>query len=125
MSKDYIEYNRCPLCKSPFQGLRLIEQPERKSIFGCEMCRLRMTGKFFVHQCPRAQVKSCPLGHPVTPDLEPGEPANSKRVGWVKCPECARLASVWEVAPRVKVKPTPYVLSTKQIIEKVSQPRLL
>lgn len=94
---DQPSSERCPICHGPTIGLTPINLPSR-GIFGCDKCKLRLTGLFFVHQKPISQTTICPLGHPVNPadSLAPGEPPDSERVGWVSCPECKRNAEFWQ-----------------------------
>lgn len=121
---DQPSSERCPICHGPTVGLTPINLPSR-CVFGCDKCKLRLTGLFFVHQKPISQTRECPLGHPVNPadSLAPGESADSARVGWVKCPECKRNSELWQAEVSKPVVEVSFSEKEVSFIPLVSLPR--
>lgn len=74
----------CAVCKEQKESLAILLHGQHC----CEACYLRVMGLFF-SWVPRVNVRKCPLGHDVTPDLVLGEPDNSPRVGWIVCDVCS------------------------------------
>lgn len=129
--------SHCPICGSFVYGLMPIDYPGITK-FGCDKCHLRLTGSFFVHKKTIAETTSCPFGHTVNPadSLAAGEPADSKRVGWVKCPGCKRIADVFamevlkkslEVSflPKTAQQHMQRTVGTLSVSAAVSEPKIL
>ncbi len=117
--KKPIVYDRCPVCGGRTIGLVPIFVGSAQ--FGCEDCHTRLLGTFFTHLRPISKTIECSFGHPIDPaqSLAPGEPADSQRVGWVRCPTCTeaipaytgllagKVSGARRIAPAVNETKTP------------------